>query len=185
MLLDENVFIYFLASKSFFVRAFRCTWRLYNWIWTFLTFLVPALCKCPSTGLIAFAATITQDIDNLGTNQTIVFDNVITNVGGAYDSRHGTFRAPVAGVYQFSFSVLQGSATMWLGVELVADGKVIGRVKTGDNGYYNMGSNVINTWLAADTDVWVRHMSDSDNKHVVADSGYYTLFSGHIIHADP
>ena len=143
-----------------------------------------ALCDCPSTGIIAFAATISNDITNFGTNQTIVFDNVITNVGGTYDSRHGTFRAPVAGVYQFSFSILQGQSTMWLGVELVTDGRVIARVKTGDNGYWNMGSNVINTWLAANADVWVRHMSDSDTKHVVADTGYFTSFSGHIIHAD-
>jgi len=27
-------------------------------------------------------------------------------------------------------------------------------------------------------------MSDSDTKHVVADTGYFTSFSGHIIHAD-
>lgn len=147
-------------------------------------FVFLALCKCPSTGVIAFAATITQDITNFGTNQTIVFDHVITNEGGAYDSRHGTFRAPLAGSYQFSFSILQGQSTMWLGIELVADGQVIGRIKTGDNGYYNMGSNMINTWLPAGADVWVRHMSDSDNKHVVADSGYFTSFSGHIIHAD-
>lgn len=144
-----------------------------------------ALCDCPETGVVAFAATITTDINNFGTNQTIVFDHVINNVGGAYDARHGTFRAPVSGVYQFSFTVLQGQSSMWLGVELVANGRVIGRVKTGDNGYYNMGSNVINTWLTAGTDVWVRHMSDSDTKHVVADNGFYTLFSGLIVRADP
>ncbi|XP_052780134.1 protein HP-25 homolog 1-like [Mya arenaria] len=139
------------------------------------------LCNCPSMGVVAFSATITKDVTNFGSHQPLVFDKVITNVGGAYDSRHGTFRAPVDGIYQFSFSALQGTSTMWLGLELVRDGVVIGRVKTGDNGYYNQGTNVINARLKATNDVWVRHMTDSDNKHVVADGGYFTSFSGHLI----
>ncbi|XP_045166072.1 complement C1q-like protein 4 [Mercenaria mercenaria] len=143
-----------------------------------------ALCKCSAAGVVAFSATLTKDITNFGTHQPIVFDKVITNVGGAYDSRHGSFRAPVNGIYKLSFSVLQGQSTMWIGVELVKDGAVIARVKTGDNGYWNMGTNVITAHLNAGDDVWVRHMSDSDNKQVVAQSGYFTSFSGHLIHSD-
>ena len=75
---------------------------------------------------------------------------------------------------------------MWIGLELVVDNNVIGRVKTGDNGYYNMGTNVISVRLDAGNDVWVRHMSDSDNKHIVAggSDGGFTMFSGHLVRAD-
>lgn len=145
---------------------------------------IPALCKCSAAGVVAFSATITKDITNFGTHQPVVFDKVITNVGGAYDSRHGSFRAPVDGVYEFSFSVLQGQATMWIGLELVRDNNVIARVKTGDNGYWNMGSNVIIARLHSGDDVWVRHMSDTDNRHIVAEHGFFTSFSGHLINAD-
>ncbi|WAR25943.1 hypothetical protein MAR_011647 [Mya arenaria] len=73
----------------------------------FLLTLMADLCNCPSMGVVAFSATITKDVTNFGSHQPLVFDKVITNVGGAYDSRHGTFRAPVDGIYQFSFSALQ------------------------------------------------------------------------------
>ena len=57
--------------------------------------------------MVAFAASITKDITNFGTGQPLVFDQVTTNVGAAYDDRHGTFRAPISGIYQFSFTALQ------------------------------------------------------------------------------
>ena len=142
------------------------------------------LCKCPPSGVVAFSATLTHDITNFGTSQPLVFDRVITNVGGAYDSRHGHFRAPVSGNYKFAVSVLQGTSTMWISLDLVKNGAVIGRIKTGDNGYYNMGTNIITAHLNAGEDVWVRHMSDSDTKHVVSGGGYFTMFTGHLIKAD-
>ena len=146
--------------------------------------LFTALCSCPPSGVVAFSATLTHDITNFGTSQPLVFDHVITNVGGAYDARHGHFRAPVSGNYKFSFSVLQGTASMWIGLELVRDGAVIGRIKTGDNGYWNMGTNIITAHLNTGDDVWVRHMSDTDNKRVVSGGGYFTMFTGHLIKAD-
>jgi len=73
---------------------------------------------------------------------------------------------------------------MWIALELVHNGNVIGRVKTGDNNYWNQGTNVVNAHLAAGDDVWVRHMTDSDSHHVVAEGGLYTAFAGHLIAAD-
>jgi len=78
----------------------------------------------------------------------------------------------------------QGSSSMWIALELVHNGNVIGRVKTGDNNYWNQGTNVVNAHLAAGDDVWVRHMTDSDSHHVVAQGGLYTAFAGHLIAAD-
>merc|ERR1711971_985753 len=42
----------------------------------------------------------------LGQDQTIEFDKVVTNVGNAYDSRHGHFIAPISGYYHFSATIL-------------------------------------------------------------------------------
>lgn len=45
-------------------------------------------------------------MEHLGVNQAIVFDHVITNVGNAYNSFTGDFRAPVSGTYVFSLTLM-------------------------------------------------------------------------------
>lgn len=46
---------------------------------------------------------------------------IITNVGNGYDARHGEFRAPVDGVYQFSVSAYVKGG-QWVGLEIVVGG---------------------------------------------------------------
>ncbi|XP_045158686.2 uncharacterized protein LOC123524506 [Mercenaria mercenaria] len=54
----------------------------------------------------AFFATVTpHDIQHLGENQNIVFDNAVTNIGNAYHTNHGIFTAPVDGTYVFCATV--------------------------------------------------------------------------------
>ncbi|KAH3840422.1 heavy metal-binding protein HIP-like [Dreissena polymorpha] len=55
---------------------------------------------------IAFFASLTNHMENLGAGQHIVFDNVFTNEGGAYNKYHGSFTAPVPGIYVFSLTLL-------------------------------------------------------------------------------
>jgi hypothetical protein len=57
----------------------------------------------PEAARIAFYAVLTHDL-SLGQHQTVEYDKVITNVGNAYDSRHGHFISPVKGVYLMSFN---------------------------------------------------------------------------------
>lgn len=148
------------------------------------TILFSAQCKCPASKAVAFSATLTKDINPLGDNQVLLYDKVITNVGGAYDSRHGAFRAPVSGTYKFTFSVLQGTSQMYIALELVKNGVAIGRVRTGDQSYYAIGTNIINVHLNAGDDVWVRHEESVGNDRVMSLAGGYTMFTGHIVRAD-
>ena len=55
---------------------------------------------------VAFLATLLDHALSLGANQNIAFENVITNVGDAYNSHAGVFIAPVSGIYVFSTSIL-------------------------------------------------------------------------------
>lgn len=55
---------------------------------------------------VAFLASVSSHTHDLGANQNIEFDNVITNIGNAYNSHAGLFIAPVSGIYLFSATIL-------------------------------------------------------------------------------
>ena len=55
---------------------------------------------------VAFIATLSDHAESLGADQNIAFENVITNVGDAYNSQAGVFIAPVSGIYVFSTSTM-------------------------------------------------------------------------------
>ncbi|WAR25953.1 C1QT3-like protein [Mya arenaria] len=54
---------------------------------------------------VAFLAQLTNRITNASILQTIVFDKVLTNVGGASNVHLGSFVAPLSGVYLFSITL--------------------------------------------------------------------------------
>lgn len=53
-----------------------------------------------------YAAVGSHHIEHAGANQPIVFDDVITNLGNAYNKFAGDFRAPVEGTYVFSVTLM-------------------------------------------------------------------------------
>jgi len=53
---------------------------------------------------IAFHASLSSVIRGTTNGQTIVFDQVDTNLGGGYNGTTGVFTAPVAGAYVFSLT---------------------------------------------------------------------------------
>jgi len=61
------------------------------------------------TTRVAFYAALQQLIPITQGSQTIVFDNVMTNIGNAYDSTTGVFTASTDGVYVFSATIKSSS----------------------------------------------------------------------------
>jgi len=55
---------------------------------------------------IAFLAYLGSEINGTTVDQTIVFDDVHTNLGGAYNGITGMFTAPEAGTYVFSLTFM-------------------------------------------------------------------------------
>jgi hypothetical protein len=91
----------------------------------------------PTDAKVAFYAVLTHEL-SLGQHQIVEYDKVITNVGNAYDSRHGHFISPVKGVYLMSFTLMNKNGGA-MDIEMVRNGV---RVAHGYGGY-NMGTQVV------------------------------------------
>ena len=62
---------------------------------------------------VAFFASLTNTTTHLGADQDIAFDNADSNIGHAYHPNHGTFIAPVAGVYVFTATLVREGDRSW------------------------------------------------------------------------
>ena len=71
-------------------------------------FLSLVVCFLPAklSGPIAFHALLDGHFTTTKEEQTLVFKNIETNLGGGYDSSTGVFTAPVTGLYFFAASAV-------------------------------------------------------------------------------
>ncbi|VDI13782.1 Hypothetical predicted protein [Mytilus galloprovincialis] len=83
---------------------------------------------------VAFHTRLTQHV-TLGSSQTVIFDDVITNIGNAYDHLTGLFTAPYDGVYFFASSFLKPGDGPSLHLEMMKNGASIskGHAAAGNN----------------------------------------------------
>ncbi|XP_050966118.1 cerebellin-2-like isoform X2 [Labeo rohita] len=78
---------------------------------------------------IAFSATLSASWDSVyfGPHEeatTLVYENVFTNIGNAYDKNTGIFTAPVKGVYFFNYVVFNAGEKP-TGVKLLKNGNLV------------------------------------------------------------
>jgi hypothetical protein len=129
----------------------------------------------PEVARIAFYAVLTHDL-SLGQHQTVEYDKVITNVGNAYDSRHGHFISPVKGVYLMSFTLMNENGGI-ADIEMIKNGVRIA-LGYGDAGGYNMGTQVTIVMLEKGDMVWIRHYASTAQTL----NGYeYNTFAGTLL----
>lgn len=60
----------------------------------------------PQTPLIAFSVALNNNLTNLGVGQNIRFDTIIINEGNGFNIHHGTFTAPISGVYVLNAKIM-------------------------------------------------------------------------------
>ncbi|KAL3832072.1 hypothetical protein ACJMK2_023750 [Sinanodonta woodiana] len=107
---------------------------------------------------IAFLARQTNTEFPFAHGQTVIFDNLYSNLGNAYNPRNVIFRAPVAGLYIVLFTVASnGHRTP--DIEIVVDGSVLCRAVSTTDIYTGSSCNVI-VHLNEGDNVWVRVMFD-------------------------
>ncbi|XP_069126266.1 uncharacterized protein [Argopecten irradians] len=132
-----------------------------------------------ASNAVGFYAALAPDV-SLGDQEDVKFDHVYTNLGQGYEPSDGHFRAPVAGLYLLSATVLSAGTTpddMLL--ELVKNGANVGQIYATKS--LNEGSRVIVLSLDVGDMVWVRHMSGDPG--TVANGAHYSTFSGVLISA--
>jgi len=137
---------------------------------------------CFSLGVhAAFHASISHDVSNPSDGQVIIYDKLLTNNGGSYNSTTGIFRAPVKGIYAFFAYQLTGE-TKYLETVIVQNGREIAYTYSGTDNYDSSGSNMVVTQLELGDEVWV-HVNGHhhDNGRVIV--GLWTTFSGFLLHA--
>ena len=91
----------------------------------------------------------------IGANSRVMYDVEVSNVGGGFDFARGEFTAPVNGTYLVFVQACLGFSNMWLDLDIVKDGAVVGRVFSGDDAYHSCGSETVVMELHSGNKLWV------------------------------
>lgn len=141
----------------------------------------------------AFFAYLKNDLVNPAVGTTIVFDEIVTNVGRDYDPTHGVYSAPINGSYHFAVSAASPNnpdvhATHLF---LMKNGmKVAYMFLDAQRASPTWTFNDVSAVLHLDTNdrVWVQVDATAGNPtiggHRTTDDAQHTHLSGFLIHAD-
>ena len=123
------------------------------------------------------AFTVTLDASAyVDTDEIVIFDKIITNVGPHFSLESRAFLCPYTGIYSFFVTVTDDDGNFVNG-QLRVENEFIIRSRTNSDGYEGQGSNMAVVECQRGQRVWVR----------AGDSGTYraggdTTFSGFLIH---
>ena len=115
--------------------------------------------------------------EHLGANQNIHFENVVMNLGNAYNGNRGTFIAPTAGVYLFATTLCYDKRGRTWG-QLVVNGGVVAKIYV----HEEQGSHTIVVHLNRGDDVSVQNELSGD-RYIFGD--ICSSFSGVLLYEYP
>lgn len=110
-----------------------------------------------------------------GTDQNIVFDNAVTNIGNGYHPLHGIFTAPVDGTYVLAVTVSGISTNEHYYCYLDVNGQRVLKFLTNP---YEQSSHMAIVQLKAGNDVSVKNIQPDE--HILGNR--YTAFSGFLLY---
>ena len=132
---------------------------------------------------LGFTAYVDHDVQHLGVDQTIIFNRVLFNDGGAYNNASGIFICPVNGVYLFFFEV--GSRDQkQIVAKLVANNvnEVDAIADTAGQPNEAQGSNMAILRLRQGTHVWVENYRWADQDVQGDPTDHFSTFSGILLY---
>ncbi|VDI79697.1 glucuronosyltransferase [Mytilus galloprovincialis] len=135
-----------------------------------------------SPPIVAFSSTMDSHKENLGIGQTVLFEHVITNFGGGFDSNTSTFKAPIAGVYHFDAIIMSHSGED-METEIVKNGNTLVRLYSGNGDTWGVGMQAIVVQMNVGDDVWIRVMNNPpiNNGNIRVYGERWSSFSGFLL----
>ena len=91
---------------------------------------------------MAFYAYMSHDESSPSSHHAVIFDHVITNIGGGYNPYTGAFIVPVAGTYVITTTIL---AFGHMGMYITVNGHTFGTVypDAGNPGTYDTSTGIV------------------------------------------
>ncbi|XP_052761389.1 caprin-2-like [Mya arenaria] len=120
--------------------------------------------------VVAFT-TYLDHVSSLGYDQAVVFNKVVTNEGQGYSTNNGRFRAPLPGLYLFSWAVtakqLPGQIGYNIWAKLMKNGNhmIEAVAESYTDNEDNQGSSTAVLMLSRGDEVWVAHEGFADRIH--------------------
>ncbi|VDI70169.1 Hypothetical predicted protein [Mytilus galloprovincialis] len=132
--------------------------------------------------VVAFSSTMDSHKENLGAGQTVLFERVITNVGGGLDPNTSIFKAPITGFYHFDAIVMSHHGED-METEIVKNGNGLVRLYSGNGDTWGVGMQAIVVQMNAGDDVWVRVYNNPgiNNGNVRVYGFLWSSFSGFLL----
>ncbi|XP_023282019.1 complement C1q tumor necrosis factor-related protein 3-like [Seriola lalandi dorsalis] len=131
---------------------------------------------------VAFSAALTDSglLGPFNTDTTIVYSNVFTNIGKAYNPITGIFTAPVKGVYYFRFTGMDYRSAVHMGAALYKNNQRIMLTYeiNVNNGYFEHMSNGVTLELEKGDVVFLRLPA---NKGLYDNNESHNTFSGFLL----
>ncbi|KAL3882723.1 hypothetical protein ACJMK2_029035 [Sinanodonta woodiana] len=126
---------------------------------------------------IAFCATIVNGngLEPVYAHEIAIFDTVLLNEGGGFNTQTGIFTCPLSGIYFFSGSIMTKHGYQ-LGVHLIVNGETKGNSYADGANSWDQGSISSIARCEAGQNVWISVYFGS---YIHGD--YYTSFSGFLL----
>ena len=124
-----------------------------------------------TTNQIAFTACETGFVQ-LGDKQAVIYDQVISNIGGGYEQQDGHFIAPITGLYTFTFTGMSHHKE-GLFLNFVKNGAVVAKLYA-SNIDASSSTQVVHVHLEVSDRVWINNGGPS-GQHL---HDTYNCFSG-------
>ncbi|XP_063408844.1 collagen alpha-1(X) chain-like [Mytilus trossulus] len=132
--------------------------------------------------VVAFSSTMDSHKENLGIGQTVLFEHVITNIGGGLDPNTSIFKAPITGVYHFDVVIMSHHGED-METEIVKNGNGLVRLYSGNGDTWGVGMQSVVIQMIAGDDVWVRVYNNPsiNDGNIRVFGSLWSSFSGFLV----
>ncbi|KAK2823085.1 hypothetical protein Q7C36_019685 [Tachysurus vachellii] len=119
------------------------------------------------------------DFGPFNTDVNMVFSNVLTNIGNAYSPNTGVFRAPVKGVYHFTFTVFGLRNQHFIGAKFFKNDHLYFQAHDVPQGHHESVTRTINLLLEQGDEVFLKLQA---NYQLYDDGNLYNSFDGFLLY---